>query len=68
MTPSSWQKQGTICRVTGPGRFIEIEVAATTTSKPSQFTREYARQFGLPPTRDTARLRESSVVFHEMNP
>lgn len=26
---------------------------------PSQFSREYARQFGLPPARDAARMRES---------
>jgi AraC-like DNA-binding protein len=30
---------------------------------PSQFSREYARQFGSPPTRDAARLRGSTVVF-----
>ncbi|MFN3836389.1 MAG: AraC family transcriptional regulator N-terminal domain-containing protein [Brevundimonas sp.] len=29
---------------------------------PSQFSREYARQFGLPPARDAARMRESLMV------
>lgn len=29
---------------------------------PSQFSREYARQFGLPPSRDAARLRLSAEV------
>jgi AraC-like DNA-binding protein len=28
----------------------------------SQFTREYARQFGLPPAKDAARLRLVSVA------
>jgi AraC-like DNA-binding protein len=32
---------------------------------PSQFTREYARQFGLPPARDAARLRAAAIVFDE---
>lgn len=29
---------------------------------PSQFSREYARQFGLPPARDAARMRESLMA------
>ena len=29
---------------------------------PSQFSREYARQFGMPPGRDAARMRETLVV------
>jgi AraC-like DNA-binding protein len=29
---------------------------------PSQFSREYARQFGLPPGRDAARMREGLIV------
>ena len=29
---------------------------------PSQFSREYARQFGLPPGRDAARMRESLMM------
>ncbi len=29
---------------------------------PSQFSREYARQFGLPPGRDAARMRETLMV------
>jgi AraC-like DNA-binding protein len=33
---------------------------------PSQFTREYARQFGSPPARDAARARASTDVFEGM--
>ncbi len=32
---------------------------------PSQFTREYARQFGSPPARDAARVRASTNVPYE---
>jgi transcriptional regulator GlxA family with amidase domain len=41
----------------GSATFIAFEVGY---ESPNQFSREYARQFGLPPSKDAARLRQKA--------
>ncbi|RVW09096.1 AraC family transcriptional regulator [Prescottella agglutinans] len=41
--------------VTGVGRRVGYD-------NPSQFSREYRRQFGAPPSRDAARLRDTALI------
>jgi len=35
---------------------------------PSQFSREYRRQFGVPPSRDAVRMRETAPIAGRMLP
>lgn len=66
MSPLQFQKQLRLREarsrlLTGTGRASEIGFAVGYDS-PSQFSREYARQFGVPPARDAARVRESLMT------
>jgi len=69
MSPLQYQK---MIRLQQARRLLVIENHEATQvaysvgyESPSQFTREYARQFGSPPARDAARLRATAIVFDE---
>ncbi|RKT14320.1 AraC-like DNA-binding protein [Paraburkholderia sp. RAU2J] len=68
MSPLQYQKQ--IRLQTARARLLaqQGDVAGVGFSvgyeSPSQFSREYARQFGVPPARDAARFREAQEVAH----
>jgi transcriptional regulator GlxA family with amidase domain len=69
MSPLQYQK---MIRLQQARRLLVIENHEATEvaysvgyESPSQFTREYAGQFGLPPARDAARLRATAIVFDE---
>jgi len=69
MSPLQYQK---IIRLQQARRLLVIENHEATEvaysvgyKSPSQFTREYARQFGSPPARDAARLRATTTIFDE---
>ncbi len=61
MSPLQYQKQVRLLHARS--RLIAGEGSATSIAfeigynSPTQFSREYARQFGLPPSKDAARLR-----------
>jgi transcriptional regulator GlxA family with amidase domain len=61
LTPVQYQKQIRLQEarrrlIAEPGDVTSVALAVGYEST-SQFTREYARQFGLPPAKDAARLR-----------
>ncbi|WNJ93612.1 AraC family transcriptional regulator [Bosea sp. 685] len=61
LSPLQYQKHVRLLRarsllIAGEGRVTSIAFEVGYES-PNQFSREYARQFGLPPSRDAARLR-----------
>ncbi|WP_394850890.1 AraC family transcriptional regulator [Pendulispora brunnea] len=63
MSPLAYQKEIRLHEarrrlVTEPGAVASVAFSVGYESA-SQFSREYARQFGLPPARDAARLRQS---------
>jgi AraC-like DNA-binding protein len=69
MSPLQYQK---MIRLQQARRLLVIENGDVTQvaysvgyESPSQFSREYARQFGSPPARDAARVRESASGFDE---
>lgn len=69
MSPLQYQK---MIRLQQARRLLVIENHEATQvayavgyESPSQFTREYARQFGAPPARDAARLRAAAIVFDD---
>jgi AraC-like DNA-binding protein len=66
MSPLQYQKQIRLQearrRLLGtPGEAARVAFSVGYES-PSQFSREYARQFGLPPIRDAARLRQGGAL------
>jgi AraC-like DNA-binding protein len=69
MSPLQYQK---MIRLQQARRLLVIENGEVTKvaysvgyESASQFSREYARQFGSPPARDAARLREVAIIFDE---
>lgn len=66
MTPIQYQKRLRLLRARWVLLFDSRDAAAVAFSvgyeSASQFSREYARMFGLPPTRDIARFRSGSDV------
>jgi len=61
LSPLQYQKQVRLLRarsllIAGEGNVTSIAFGVGYES-PTQFSREYARQFGMPPSRDAARLR-----------
>lgn len=69
MSPLQYQKK---IRLQQARRLLVIEKQEATEvaysvgyESPSQFSREYARQFGSSPARDAARLRATAIVFDE---
>jgi AraC-like DNA-binding protein len=69
MSPLQYQK---MIRLQQARRLLVVETGEATQvaysvgyESPSQFSREYARQFGAPPARDAARLRETAALFEE---
>lgn len=66
MTPIQYQKQLRLIRARWLLIFEPKDAATVAFSvgyeSASQFSREYARLFGLPPARDAARFRQASSV------
>ncbi|RFU44058.1 AraC family transcriptional regulator [Paraburkholderia sp. DHOC27] len=69
MTPLQYQKT---VRLQHARRILMVEDRAVTQvayevgyESPSQFSREYARQFGAPPAHDAVRLRAAPALFDE---
>lgn len=68
MSPIQFQKrirlqEARLHLMSNPGD-ITAAAYAVGYESPSQFSREYRRQFGAPPSRDAARLRDTSVLGH----
>jgi AraC-like DNA-binding protein len=66
MTPIQYQKQIRLREararlIAGPGDVAGVGFAVGYES-PSQFSREYRRMFGVPPSRDAVALREAAVL------
>ncbi|MEU4293034.1 AraC family transcriptional regulator [Kribbella sp. NPDC026596] len=66
MTPIQFQKkirlQEARLRLLGLGEDVTSAGYAVGYDSPSQFSREYRREFGTPPSRDTGRLREEAAL------
>jgi AraC-like DNA-binding protein len=66
MTPIQFQKkirlQEARLRLVGLGEDVTSTGYAVGYDSPSQFSREYRREFGTPPSRDTAVLREDAAL------
>jgi AraC-like DNA-binding protein len=62
-TIARWAREGKLTPLLTPGghrRYLAAEIRVGYDS-PSQFSREYRRQFGVPPSQDAARLRASTL-------
>jgi transcriptional regulator GlxA family with amidase domain len=65
MTPLQYQKQLRLLEarrlMVSDAANVEMAAFEVGYQSPSQFSREYARMFGLPPRRDTQALRRSAA-------